>query len=256
MSSTTIHDLPLELHFAILDHLRGDRGALHACCLTCKLWLGHAQQSLHESLRVDGRNSGAFRWTMMKRPELASNIRELTMHDVNRIPRPPPSLRLGGVQLLRLVGMDMFNPWITSVLSTSKHSIRQLSLRDCYAEDTESFLAFLSEMPNLKNVEIERGRLRNSHHEDIYAVGPPDLQSLSIVGGESYDLPSLAVVGALLADPGRYKNLIILKIHIGIGYLFVFDRFLAVAGPNLRELNLGIKSHGPLVPLGASRMAR
>ncbi|KAI0703395.1 hypothetical protein C8T65DRAFT_786614 [Cerioporus squamosus] len=249
MSSVTIHDLPLELHYAILDHLRGDRTALHASCLTCKVWLGHAQQSLYEMVQVDSKNSGAFRWTVMKRPELASYIRELTLYDVDRIPRPPPSLPLSGVRLLRLVGMDMSNPWIISALSTSKRSVRQLSLRDCHAENTESFLAFLSEMPNLKNIDIERGRLRTHESHDVYAVGPPDLQSLSVVGGESYDVSSLAVVSAFLADPGSYKNLLILKIHLDIGHLFIFDRFLAVVGPNLLELNLGIKSNGPLFPL-------
>lgn len=256
MPSVTIRDLPLELHFSILDQLRGDRAALHVCCLTCKLWLAHAQRTLYESAQVNSKNSGAFRWTMTKRPELASNIRELTLYDIDQTLHPPPTLRLSGVQLLRLVAMDMSNPWTTAALSTSKHSVRLLSLRDCHAEDTESFLAFLSEMPNLKNVDIERGRLRITDNQGIYAVGPPDLESLSVVGGESYDLASLAVVGALLAQPGSYKHLSILKVHLGTGHLFMFDRFLAVAGPNLRELNLGIKSDGPLVPLGESLTSR
>ncbi len=256
MPSVTIRDLPLELHFSILDQLRGDRAALHVCCLTCKLWLAHAQRTLYELAQVNSKNSGAFRWTMTKRPELASNIRELTLYDIDQTLHPPPTLRLSGVQLLRLVAMDMSNPWTTAALSTSKHSVRLLSLRDCHAEDTESFLAFLSEMPNLKNVDIERGRLRITDNQGIYAVGPPDLESLSVVGGESYDLASLAVVGALLAQPGSYKHLSILKVHLGTGHLFMFDRFLAVAGPNLRELNLGIKSDGPLVPLGESLTSR
>ncbi|RPD74289.1 hypothetical protein L226DRAFT_464028 [Lentinus tigrinus ALCF2SS1-7] len=238
-----MYDLPLELHFAILDHLRGDCAALQTCSLTCRIWLSHVQRSLYETIQVDSKNAGAFRWTMTRRPELACNIRELTFCNVNRIPRPPPGLRPTAIRLLRLVGMDMTNPWITAVLSASKHSVQQLSLRDFHAHDMESFLTFLREMPNLKNIDIERGRL-TSDNGDVYPIGPSDLQSLSLVGGESYDSRSLAVVGVFLADPGSYKNLSILKIHLAIGHLFLFDRFLAVAGPNLRELDLGIQSNG------------
>lgn len=251
MPPTTIHDLPPELHYAILDHLYGNRPALRSCCLTCKLWFDHAQPILYETIQVHNENTTAFRWTMTRRPELSSDIRELTFHNVVRVPRPPPGFIPCRIRLLRLVDMDLSNPWITAVLSGSKHCILQLSLRDCHAHDMESFLMFLSEMPNLQHIDIERGRLRTSDNDDVkFPISPPGLQSLSVIGEESYDVPSFAVVGAFLGDPGSYDRLSILKIHLGIGHLFLFDRFLAAAGPNLRELNLSIKSNGPLVPLG------
>ena len=238
-SVATIRDLPIELHIDTLDLLIGDPQALYACSLTCRSWADRAQRNLYRIVTVDERNSAAFCAALSRRPQLAEHIRELTLDGVQRLPGPPRNVHSTGIQLLRLVAMDTSNPWLRPFLTGSRQSIRRLSLRHCNTDDAASFLAFLAEMPRLKNIEIDRSSFRSTEAPVECAMDVPNLQSLCLVG-EHCNTRSYLVVHALLAYPQAYAKLSIIKIRLAWENLPAFGAFLEVVGGGLRELDLGL----------------
>ena len=242
MPSTHITELPLELHYAILERLRGDLKALRACSLVTRAWVDEAQRHIFHTVSLDMRNIAAFRRTAAKRPDLVDHIREMTLNSIDRIPRPPSNLRPAGTTLLRLVNMHTSNPWVDTVLRASRLSVQQLSLRDCLTDSLGKFAEFLRSMPNLKNVDIERGRLWSNEVAQAPFLDTPGLQSLSLVGGEEDEPATFAVVRAIISCPVAYRSLSIMKIRLESCDLPVFNAFLQVVGPSLRELDLGIRS--------------
>ncbi|KAI0743480.1 hypothetical protein C8Q80DRAFT_1355374 [Daedaleopsis nitida] len=252
--TTSIVALPVELHFAIIDRLRTNPATLRACALTCGLWTDYAQQKLFSNIYIDQNNMKAFRWVSDRRPDLTNYIREITLHNVDRIPPPTPTLRLTNVKIVRLIKMRTSNPWVSDVLEASKPCVEMLSLHNCYSDNFDQLLAFLKGMPKLKNIEIDRGSL-GSDIAPVPFVGHPHLESLSLACGEVYEQASFGVVRALLANPAAFQDfskLSILRIRVDSATLPAFDTFLGVVGPSLRELDFGMRS-GETDPWGKRR---
>lgn len=240
--ATSIQNLPAELHFVILDCLRGDHRSLRACSLTCRQWTDQAQRNMFSVVSLDMKNMASFCFTAVTHPEFVDQVRHLTIQNIDWLPKPPRNLpRPTAVILLRAVDMHTSNPWINAWLEQTRLSVRQLSLRDCVSNDSNEFTAFLRSMPNLKNVDIDRCQLV-CKVIPVPFEGHPNLQSLSLAGGEYHEPATFAVVSTLIACPGAYTNLSIVKVRLKSDCLLAFNAFLGVVGVNLRELDLGIRS--------------
>ncbi len=241
--ATSIQNLPAELHFVILDCLRGDHRSLRACSLTCRQWTDQAQRNMFSVVSLDMKNLASFCFTAVTHPEFVDQVRHLTIQNIDWLPKPPRNLpRPTAVILLRAVDMHTSNPWINAWLEQTRLSVRQLSLRDCVSNDSNEFTAFLRSMPNLKNVDIDRCQLVSGKVIPVPFEGHPNLQSLSLAGGEYHEPATFAVVSTLIACPGAYTNLSIVKVRLKSDCLLAFNAFLGVVGVNLRELDLGIRS--------------
>ncbi|KAI0706857.1 hypothetical protein C8T65DRAFT_740555 [Cerioporus squamosus] len=230
----SISDLPVELGVEILEFLRGDSQALHSCCLTSKLWLKHAQPILYKSIRISSENVAFFCNTIRERPELASHIRKLTLDGLSGTPHPPLELLPTGIEVLRVVGMELPNPWVLSALSTSRSSIQELIFRDCYMAEPKPCLAFPELLPNLRKYEIEQSWLRrreevNAH---LHRFSTPDVRSLSLTAHPTVPLDC--------SEPGTRPfpcgNLSVLKVSLDGADLSVFRGYLQDVGPGLHEL--------------------
>ncbi|RDX55085.1 hypothetical protein OH76DRAFT_864786 [Lentinus brumalis] len=237
-------DLPVELGVEILEFLRGDSQALHSCCLTSKLWFQHAQPILYKSIRINPQNLTMFCNTIRKRPELVSHIRKLTLDGLSGTPLPPRELLPTRIEVLRVVGMELPNPWVLAALSTSRSSIQELVFRDCYMADPKRCLALPELLPSLKTFEIDQSWLRskeevNNAPPHIPGFSMPDVQSLSLTGDSAVPLDR--------SEPGTRPlpcgNLSVLKVSLDGDNMSVFRQYLQDAGPGLHKLDIDFGSY-------------
>ncbi|TBU33880.1 hypothetical protein BD311DRAFT_748163 [Dichomitus squalens] len=94
----TLHDIPVELHHAILANLPDDPKTLKACSLTHSLWSPEARRLLDQRTSLDVTGDQALERihiTYSSQPERLDRIRQLTL-DPKREPLPThrPSYRI------------------------------------------------------------------------------------------------------------------------------------------------------------------
>ena len=112
MRSLSFCDLPVELGVEILDFLRGDSQALYSCCLTSKLWFKLAQPILYKSICI---NDVSFCDTVRELPTRPSHIQKLNLDGLSSAP-PPTDFLPRSIGIQRVVGMELPNPWVITVL--------------------------------------------------------------------------------------------------------------------------------------------
>lgn len=246
-------DLPVELGVEIFEYLRGDSQALHSCCLTSKLWLQHAQPILYKSIRISPANVSLFCDTIRKRPELASRIQKLTLDGLAGTPRPPLELLPTCIEVLRVVGMELPNPWVLAALSTSRSSVQELVFRDCCMADPKPCLALPELLPCLKRFEIDQSWLRSRNevnntlaHMHVFSL--PDVRALSLTSDPAVP-PDWSGQGTRPLPGG---NLSVLKVLLDGPDTRAFGEFLQDVGPGLHELDIGFGSHATFM-LGMPR---
>ncbi|TFK93745.1 hypothetical protein K466DRAFT_658298 [Polyporus arcularius HHB13444] len=185
--------------------------------------------------------------TIRKRPELVSYIRKLTLDGLSGTPLPPLELLPTRIEVLRVVGMELPNPWVLAALSTSRASVRELVFRDCHMTDPKPCLALPELLPSLKRFEIDQSWLRsreevNNAHPHLRGYCLPDVRSLSLTADPAVPLD--------WSEPGTRPlpcgNLSVLKVSWDGTDMSAFAEYLQDAGPGLHKLDIGL---GPNVAI-------
>ncbi|TBU47629.1 hypothetical protein BD309DRAFT_987877 [Dichomitus squalens] len=205
------------------------------------------------------RNSNAISSTLAIRPQLATRVRELTLNSVEGHHRPPKHLQLSGLQRLRLVDVDLSDPWVCVAVATSAPSLRELSLRDCSADDAAAFHSLIGRLTQLRHLNVERCRSGSYDQSIVPNVSIPTLLSLSLINNEPRDVSTATVVQALIEHPMAFQTVRFLDIGIASGNLSSFNEFLRAVGPSLRELRVrvfpeAVSTHLPLTPANCSEL--
>ncbi|RPD59883.1 hypothetical protein L227DRAFT_653789 [Lentinus tigrinus ALCF2SS1-6] len=253
--------LPVELHLAILELLRGDRLSLLACCLTCKLWSTHCQPLLYRAVRITPRNAISFCNTLTARPELASRVVQLTLENMsNRDPPPDIFRKLTNIKHLYLAAgsQGLMNFWANAVMSVNRSSIEQFTLQDCFL-DAGTFRRFWSQtnFPKLQALHVlncpvlDRRYVRRGRPRRDPAIQPKVAMLSLRAPVPSTFLAGRAAGSSASSQPHRSLSVLKLRLDCGPGRcttMVTFRQFFNDVGPNLRDLDIGFsRVEGPFV---------
>ncbi|KAK7683414.1 hypothetical protein QCA50_013677 [Cerrena zonata] len=166
MYHTSFPDLPIEMHYKVMEHLDNDTKTLHACSMTNKTWLSIARTFTFREIALSTYNvSARFHRLMRRNPDLGFYIRAIRLRpcevydgrkeETLRLHAYLPAdvaMTLRSVQKLSIEGIHVWSTDDFDIL-TMLPSVVELSMANCSFMPRELY-PIINSLPGLRILRI------------------------------------------------------------------------------------------------------